>query len=170
MKSIFTSQRLGCLASLFASVALTLTISPAWIEPAFAEDKQETIAWKLLELQDSEKRWIQVDLTNQRLTAWEGGEPVYTVTVSTGKEVTPTLTGTFNIQSKRPIDRMRGEDYDVPNVPYAMYYDRGYAIHGAYWHNNFGTPVSHGCINMAVDHAEWLFDWASEGTPIVIHP
>lgn len=50
-----------------------------------------------------------------------------------------------------------------------MYYDGGYAIHGAYWHHNFGTPVSHGCINVAVDHAEWLYNWASIGTSVVIH-
>ena len=91
------------------------------------------------------------------------------VKVSTGKESTPTLPGIFSIESKRPLDRMRGEDYDVPDVPYAMYYDQGYAIHGAYWHRKFGTPMSHGCINVSVDHAEWLFEWASEGTTVVIH-
>lgn len=63
---------------------------------------------------------------------------------------------------------MRGEDYDVPNVPYVMYYDRGYGIHGAYWHNNFGTPVSHGCVNLAPNHAKWLFDWAEVGTKVVV--
>ncbi|NEQ04766.1 MAG: L,D-transpeptidase [Moorea sp. SIO4E2] len=77
-----------------------------------------------------------------------------------GKDSTPTHPGTFTIQSKRRKDRMRGADYDLANVPYAMYYHRGYAIHGAYWHRKFGTPVSHGCVNVAVDHAEWLFDWA----------
>jgi lipoprotein-anchoring transpeptidase ErfK/SrfK len=64
---------------------------------------------------------------------------------------------------------MQGPGYDVPDVPFTMYYYRGYAIHGAYWHNNFGTPVSHGCTNVAVNHAEWLFDWADVGTPVVVH-
>ena len=64
---------------------------------------------------------------------------------------------------------MTGPGYDVPDVPYTMYYDGGMAIHGAYWHNMFGTPVSHGCTNVAVNHAKWLFDWASVGTPVVVH-
>ncbi|MGA9378208.1 MAG: L,D-transpeptidase, partial [Phormidium sp.] len=59
--------------------------------------------------------------------------------------------------------------YDVPNVPHTMYFHRGYAIHGAYWHNRFGTPVSHGCINVAPNHAAWLFNWANVGTPVVVH-
>jgi lipoprotein-anchoring transpeptidase ErfK/SrfK len=103
------------------------------------------------------------------LIAWEGDRQVHAVIVSTGKKETPTRPGVFAIQSKRPLDRMRGADYDVPDVPYAMYYHRGYAIHGAYWHNRFGTPVSHGCINLAVDHAQWLFEWASLKTPVIIH-
>jgi lipoprotein-anchoring transpeptidase ErfK/SrfK len=64
---------------------------------------------------------------------------------------------------------MRGADYDLPNVPYVMFYQGNYAIHGAYWHYQFGTPVSHGCVNVAVNHASWLFDWASVGTPVVIN-
>jgi lipoprotein-anchoring transpeptidase ErfK/SrfK len=63
---------------------------------------------------------------------------------------------------------MQGQDYDVPDVPYTMYYSGNYAIHGAYWHNQFGTPVSHGCVNVAVDHAEWLFNWTALGTPVIV--
>jgi lipoprotein-anchoring transpeptidase ErfK/SrfK len=63
---------------------------------------------------------------------------------------------------------MQGEDYNVPDVPHAMYYSGNYAIHGAYWHNSFGIPVSHGCINVAPDHAAWLFNWATVGTPVVV--
>jgi lipoprotein-anchoring transpeptidase ErfK/SrfK len=101
--------------------------------------------------------------------AWEGSEAVYAVVISTGKDGTPTPTGTFAIQSKHEIARMQGPDYDVPDVPFTMYYYGGYAIHGAYWHNNFGTPVSHGCTNVAVNHAEWFFNWADLGTPVVVH-
>jgi lipoprotein-anchoring transpeptidase ErfK/SrfK len=64
---------------------------------------------------------------------------------------------------------MTGPDYDVPDVPYTMYYDGGMAIHGAYWHSLFGNPVTHGCTNVAVNHAKWLFEWASVGTPVVVH-
>mgnify|MGYP003460790367 CR=1 FL=1 len=82
---------------------------------------------------------------------------------------TPTHSGIFNVETKRLRDRMRGFGYDIANVPYAMYYDRGYAIHGASWHNRFGTPISHGCINLPVDTAKWLFEWTSVGTPVFIH-
>ena len=66
-------------------------------------------------------------------------------------------------------DRMTGNDYDVPNVPNVLYFDRGYALHGAYWHNNFGTPMSHGCVNLPLGNAQWLFNWAQIGTPVIIH-
>jgi lipoprotein-anchoring transpeptidase ErfK/SrfK len=79
-----------------------------------------------------------------------------------------TPVGIFAIQVKLDIARMRGADYDIDNIPYTMYYDGNYAIHGAYWHHKFGTPVSHGCINVAVDHAQWLFKWAKIGTPVVV--
>lgn len=124
---------------------------------------------KIESLKASEKRWLEINLTTQRLIAWEGNRPVYAVIVSTGKPTTPTPSGVFAIQSKRRLERMRGEDYDLPDVPHAMYFYRGYAIHGTYWHKRFGTPVSHGCINVATDHAQWLFEWAAIGTPVVIH-
>ncbi|MDY6939167.1 MAG: L,D-transpeptidase [Cyanobacteriota bacterium] len=121
-------------------------------------------------LKKANGRWIEVDITRQRLIAWEGPNPVYAIVVSTGKPSTPTLPGLFAIQSKYPSVRMQGADYDVPDVPYAMfYYGTSYAIHGAYWHDDFGTPVSRGCTNVAPDHAEWLYHWAAVGTPVVFH-
>jgi lipoprotein-anchoring transpeptidase ErfK/SrfK len=134
-----------------------------------SQDISTKISQELIALKESDERWIEIDLSSQRLTAWEGNQPIKTVIVSTGKKSTPTIPGVFKIQSKRELDRMRGVGYDVPNVPYTMYYHGGYAIHGAYWHNKFGTPVSHGCTNVAVDHAEWLFNWSSIGTSVVIH-
>lgn len=128
-----------------------------------------SIAVALADLKQSGRQWIEIDLSSQRLIAWEGSFPVYAVIISTGKASTPTPTGVFAIQTRHRSTRMQGEDYDVPDVPYTMYYYRGYAIHGAYWHNRFGTPVSHGCINVAVDHARWLFYWAPVGTPVVVH-
>ncbi|MFQ4138760.1 L,D-transpeptidase [Nodosilinea sp. PGN35] len=128
----------------------------------------EEIAARVAGFRQSSERWLQIDLSSQRLIAWEGGTPVYAVIVSTGKPSTPTVTGVFEIQSMHRTARMRGPGYDVPNVPWTMYFYRGYAIHGAYWHHNFGTPVSHGCVNVAVDHAQWLFNWADLGTPVVV--
>ncbi|MGB7414871.1 MAG: L,D-transpeptidase [Thermosynechococcaceae cyanobacterium] len=131
-------------------------------------ESQDPIAAKVTALKQSHQRWLQVILSRQRLIAWEGGNPVYAVIVSTGKPGMATPTGVFAIQTKHRLARMRGADYDVPDVPYTMYYSGNYGIHGAYWHHNFGTPVTHGCVNVAVDHAQWFFNWASIGTPIIV--
>ncbi len=114
------------------------------------------------------RRWIQVDLSSQRLVAWEGKKRVYSYRISSGKRSTPTRLGTFAIQRKYRSTRMRGRDYNVPNVPHAMYYSGGYAIHGAYWHNRFGRPVSHGCVNLPVGAARRLYSWAPVGTKVVV--
>lgn len=119
-------------------------------------------------LKRSGQRWIEINRRNQTLTAWQGNRQVYSVIVSTGKSGTPTPAGIFNIQAKYPTARMIGEDYNVPDVPNVMYYSGNYAIHGAYWHRSFGIPISHGCINVAPDHAAWLYSWASVGTPVVV--
>lgn len=169
MKSLIFCNRLRRAGTFLAGVALTLTALGICVAPALTTPQRERIAEKMMALQTSQERWIQIDLNKQRLIAWEGASPVYAIVISTGKGSTPTRPGIFTIQSKRRTDRMRGTDYDVPNVPYAMYYSGSYAIHGAYWHRRFGTPVSHGCVNVAVNHARWLFDWASVGTPVVIH-
>ena len=167
MKSSNFYRRLGtfCLSFTLSLTSITLITIP---KAVFA-NSANIMTQEMASLKQTEKRWIQINLSTQRLTAWEGNTPTYSVIVSTGRSHTPTLPGVFNIREKRAMDRMVGDNYDVPDVPYAMYYHGGYAIHGAYWHNNFGTPMSHGCTNVAVDHAEWLFNWASVGTPVVIH-
>lgn len=137
---------------------------------ALAQSYQDTLQQKMVYLKQGKDRWIEINLTTQRLIAWEGAKPVRAVKISTGKKKTPTIPGIFKIQSKYRINRMKGADYDIDDVPYAQYYSGGYAIHGAYWHNKFGTPMSHGCINLAVDQAKWLFNWSSVSTPLVIHP
>lgn len=154
-----------------AGICLTPLVSlNLFIPIVYAQTYQDTLNQKMAILKQSSKRWIEVNLSTQRLIAWEGNKPVYAVIISTGKKSTPTIPGIFAIQSKRRIDRMRGADYDIDDVPYAQYYSGGYAIHGAYWHQRFGTPVSHGCINLAVDHAKWLFEWSAVNTPVIIHP
>lgn len=167
-KTVQLSQlrRLGLLT---AGVILSFITDFSQINVAIADETHNKIARNMMELQQSSERWIQIDLTRQRLIAWEGNQPVYAVVVSTGKPSTPTRTGVFEVYTKYDSTRMTGPDYDVPDVPYTMYYDGGMAIHGAYWHNLFGTPVSHGCTNVAVNHAKWLFDWASVGTPVIVH-
>ncbi|MBE9033980.1 L,D-transpeptidase [aff. Roholtiella sp. LEGE 12411] len=118
--------------------------------------------------QISQPRWIEIDLSEQRLRAWEGKKLVYSYRISGGKRSTPTPIGRFRINSKYRTHRMRGRGYNIPDVPYTMYFYRGYAIHGAYWHNRFGTPVSHGCVNLPVKQARRLYNWTKMGTLVVV--
>lgn len=168
-------SRSGAIAAstMFAFSAITALPAPKLNSlvgmPAAEASQPSKIALAVKDLKQSNQRWIEVDLSRQRLIAWEGKKPVHAVIISTGKASTPTVTGVFEVQTKYAVARMQGDDYDIPDVPYTMYFFEGYAIHGAYWHHNFGTPVSHGCVNVAVDHAEWLFSWAKVGTPVVVH-
>ncbi|OQA18217.1 MAG: putative L,D-transpeptidase YciB precursor [Chloroflexi bacterium ADurb.Bin360] len=79
------------------------------------------------------------------------------------------MVGTFSIYVKYLATPMSGPGYYLPNVPHTMYFYRGYAIHGAYWHNNFGTPMSHGCVNLSLPDAEWFYNFAPVGTKVVSH-
>lgn len=124
------------------------------------------------------EKLITVDLGKQMLTAWEGGKIVHQTKVSTGMKLTPTVKGSFKIYSKIPLQDMRGPSpykkiypsgkYYLKNVPNVMYYYQGYAIHGAYWHNSFGRVASHGCVNVPLASAKWLFDFAPRGTRVEV--
>ncbi|OGD88519.1 hypothetical protein A2693_03725 [Candidatus Curtissbacteria bacterium RIFCSPHIGHO2_01_FULL_40_12] len=120
------------------------------------------------------ERWIEIDLSDQRLYLKEGNNTAGNFLISSGKWA-PTPTGEWRIWTKLRYTRMTGGSkalgtyYNLPNVPYTMYYYRGYGIHGAYWHNNFGHPMSHGCINMKPEEAGIAFNWASVGTRVVVH-
>ncbi|MEM8675665.1 MAG: L,D-transpeptidase [Cyanobacteria bacterium P01_G01_bin.67] len=149
-----------------------MTISDSWrgFNPALAtQTLDNTIALKIDNLKQSDRQWIEVDLSQQHLFAWSGENQIFSVVISSGKAQTPTHPGIYTIQRKYPLDRMRGTDYDLPNIPHVLYFDRGYAFHGAYWHNNFGNPMSHGCVNLPLGNAKWLFDWAKIGTVVIIH-
>ncbi len=114
-------------------------------------------------------KWIDIDLSSQRLRAYAGSSVLRTMVVSTGIARYPTPTGRFRIYSKYRSITMSGPGYYLPGVPHSMFFYRGYAIHGTYWHNNFGTPMSHGCINLTRTDAAWLYGWAPIGTLVVIH-
>jgi len=116
------------------------------------------------------ERWIEVDLSQQRTYAFEGSQLVNTFVVSTGTWRTPTVTGNFRVYVKYRSASMSGPGYYLPGVPFIMYFYKGYGLHGTYWHNNFGTPMSHGCINLRTEEAGWLFNWAKVGTVVSIHP
>jgi len=114
-------------------------------------------------------RWIDVNLSAQRVTAYQGNTALRSTIVSTGLPRTPTPTGRFYIQRKYTSVAMSGPGYYLPGVPYSMFFYAGYAIHGTYWHSNFGTPMSHGCINLPTSEAAWFYSFAPIGTPVYIH-
>ena len=114
-------------------------------------------------------KWIDIKLVSQSLVAYEGQRAVYWATVSTGTAWTPTPKGRFRIYSKLRSGTMAGPGYYLPNVPHIMNFYGGYAIHGTYWHNSFGWPMSHGCVNLRVSDAQWIYNWAPVGTLMVIH-
>ena len=138
----------------------------------------------------SDERWIEIDLSEQTLYAHNGDAIDYQFLISGGKWA-PTPTGEYRVWIKLKYTKMSGgnkEDhtyYYLPNVPYVQYFYKGYGLHGAYWHNNFGIPMSHGCVNLSIPDAEKLFYWTSPpvgrenkiahasrvypGTKIVIH-
>jgi len=118
---------------------------------------------------------IVVSLSQQTMWAYDSNTVALSSLVSTGKAGFETPTGQFSIVVKTPVDDMEGliggEYYDVDEVPDVMYFTGvGHAFHGTYWHNNFGTPMSHGCVNLPLDVAAWLYAWAPMGTPVLIVP
>ena len=113
--------------------------------------------------------WIDVDLSQQRVYAYDGDTVVNSFIVSTGVWQTPTVTGQFHIWIKLLSTAMSGPGYYLPGVPYTMYFYKGYGLHGTYWHNNFGTPMSHGCVNLSIPDAEWLYNFSSVGTLVNVH-
>ena len=119
------------------------------------------------------ERWIDVNLTSQTLTAFEGDTAVFSTLISSGTWEHPTVTGQFRIwleyESQTMDGRLLGYDYYLEDVPYVMYFFQDYAIHGTFWHNNFGTPMSHGCVNMATDDAGWIYNFATVGTMVNVH-
>jgi len=114
-------------------------------------------------------RWIDVNLSSQRLTAYQGKTAVFSTLVSTGVAGRRTPVGRFAVRTKLRAQTMSGPGYYLPNVPYVMYFAGANAIHGTYWHKNFGHPMSHGCVNLPTSAAAWLYSWASIGTPVVSH-
>ena len=109
-------------------------------------------------------RAILVSVSQQRIYAFENGEMVHSHLTSTGLPETPTVLGDYRIQRKYVATDMRGEDYFLPDVPWTMYFYQGYAIHGTYWHNSFGRPMSHGCVNLPPEEAQWFYEFADMGT------
>jgi lipoprotein-anchoring transpeptidase ErfK/SrfK len=113
--------------------------------------------------------WIEVNLNAQTLSAYRGNQIINTFLISSGTDSFKTVTGTYRIYAKYSQYTMRGPDYDLPDVPYTMFFYKGYSIHGTYWHHNFGAQMSRGCVNMKTEDAAWVFENAPVGTYVFIH-
>ena len=118
-------------------------------------------------------RWIDVDLAEQSLAVYDNHQLVFATMLASGLEPFWTRPGTFQIFQKKETETMRNNDptdfYYLENVPWIMYFDGARAFHGAYWRTRFGYPQSHGCVNLSVGDAHWLFNWASEGDWVYVH-
>jgi lipoprotein-anchoring transpeptidase ErfK/SrfK len=113
------------------------------------------------------ERWVSIDLYEQVLIAYEGDQPVFATLISSGLPRWPTYEGLFHIYYRRTREQMSwgtpGDDfYYLEEVPWTMYFDKGRALHGAYWHDGFGYRRSHGCVNMTITDAHWLYNWGAE--------
>lgn len=118
---------------------------------------------------------IVVSLSRQTLYAFENGQLINSFYISSGVAQHPSPVGSFAIYSKYAVQRMKGtyadrpwDNYDLPNVQWIEYFTGPYSIHGTYWHNNFGHPMSHGCINASNTNAYWVYSWAPIGTPVIV--
>jgi lipoprotein-anchoring transpeptidase ErfK/SrfK len=119
------------------------------------------------------ERWIDVDISTQSLVAFEGDTPVFETLISSGLAQHPTVLGQFRVWLRYESQTMDGSrlgyDYYLENVKYVQYFYEDYALHGTYWHNNFGTPMSHGCVNLSNADSEFLYNFADYGTVVNVH-
>jgi hypothetical protein len=142
-----------------------------WYQIGVDKWVQQTSVAKLTPVQRPESvttsRWISIDLYEQTLIAYEGEKPIFGTLVATGLPRWPTYEGTFNIYYRRVRHDMSwgtpGDDfYYLEEVPWTMFFDEGRALHGAYWHDGFGYRRSHGCVNLSITDANWLYNWVAE--------
>ena len=154
----------------FANALFVRSMDGRYLRPG---DLTRVDAQPLPEGVRSDERWIDLNLTDQTLVAYEGRRPVFVTLVSTGRvrrpedpvESSRTPTGLFRVRAKHLTSTMDGGNeiegpYSLDDVPYVMYFHGAYAFHTAFWHDLFGRPKSHGCINMSPYDARWLYNWA----------
>lgn len=152
----------------YAGMQLTIPGGDPSAAPANTFASVPTIAENLT---DPGSHWgvgreLVVDLSTQMSYAYQDGVLQYSALVSTGLPATPTVQGEYAIWHKTPSQTMTGPGYSLPNVQWVMYFYQGYGFHGTYWHNNFGNPMSHGCVNMTNEDALWFYNFASLGTHV----
>lgn len=138
-----------------------------WVNPAHVREIKRVA--RPAEVGDTDK-WIDVNLAQQTLAAYEGDRLVFATLMSSGKDPTPTKEGFFHIYEKKIGEFMAGgwadrDPYWLEEVPWTMYFTERYALHGAYWHDRFGEVLSHGCVNLSPDDARFLFIWSGPVVP-----
>jgi hypothetical protein len=130
------------------------------------EQRSLSIAKRIERPEDVSGRWVAVDLYEQTLIAYEDDTPVFATLISSGLPGWDTNEGLFNVWAKLPADRMAGatgapDAYALQSVPWVMYFDDAISLHGTYWHDGFGYRHSHGCVNLSISDARYLFEWFS---------
>ena len=176
---------------------LRFTPQPAWPASSMIEVRHDgqnirsmrggTLAQPLIEqFSTGTDRRLFVYLDSQSVEAVENGKVIRTFKISTGKSKTPTVTGSYYIYDRyryktmrSDVDRGKRGFYEIEDVPYTQFFHKDYAFHGAFWHNNFGQPASHGCVNLATkdqnkrwpnvsEDAGWLYSWGALGVPVTV--
>jgi len=167
----------GCFSENLSGIAeeksLAIFEGAEIVAPRIAQFKPDS---QVLSVVSPNERWIEVDLSEQWLRAWDGDQIFLETAISSGLPKTPTPTGEFQVWVKLRSAKMQGGQgrnyYYLPNVPFVMYFEneripgwRGYGLYGTYWHNDFGRPRSHGCVNLPTAVAERLYYWATPSLP-----
>ena len=164
---VFHNQRLDILESTLVSgarwyrIGVDRWVVGQWVAVATPKPRPASIR--------ANERWVGVNLSQQTFVAYEGDTPVYAGMVATGMPATPTVQGVFRTWLRRPGGRMSGGSaatggyYYLEEVTWTCYFYSGYALHTAYWHDAFGRPRSHGCVNMTPYDAWWVYQWSAPG-------
>jgi lipoprotein-anchoring transpeptidase ErfK/SrfK len=132
-------------------------VDAAWVGVARLKPRPSTIG--------ATERWVAVNLKEQTAVAYDGDRPVYAALVATGLPGTPTVQGVFRTWKRLETGVMAGSGYYIEDVTWTCYFYAGYALHTAYWHDGFGRPRSHGCVNLSPYDAWWIYRWSEAGGP-----
>lgn len=140
------------------------TLTPVETPAEVLGDPSESIGGEFAEQSfERSRNWVHVDLSEQVLVAYTGDTPIRAFVIASGLPGTPTVTGEFRVRTKVRSQTMEGGEgayyYNLANVEWVQYFYADYALHGTYWHNSFGTPRSHGCVNMTNADAKWVWDF-----------
>lgn len=150
------------------------TIKEQWVQEKVTDTEislmsvSRPVEYLDVEAPRSEGKSILVNLTDQSVFAFNDGVLQFYTRASTGKAWTPTKVGEYKVYSKVRRQKMSGPGYYLPGVQWVMFYDGDYSLHGTYWHENFGHPMSHGCTNLSNEDAERFFNFADVGTPVIV--